>query len=71
MKWIQKLKCSVPFNFTYFGHKNLTVVRRLSEQAQLIECPDCHRRFAINHDVRVILPWEDVRSFYEDKRVWR
>ena len=62
---IQKIKCSIPFNFTFFGHKNVSVVRELSDQCQLIECKDCGKRFAINHSVRTILPWNSVSTFYE------
>ncbi|MFA6977106.1 MAG: hypothetical protein WC194_10365 [Mesotoga sp.] len=66
-KLIQKIKCSVPFSFTYFGHSSLTVVRQLSGQSQLIRCNDCGKFFAINHNVRVILPWECVRHFYSPR----
>lgn len=64
-KFIQKLKCSMPFSFNYFGHKNIVIVKRLSRQSELIKCTDCGRLFVINHDVRAILPWSCVRNFYE------
>lgn len=64
-KIIQKIRCSIPFSFDYFGHKNIEVVRTLSAQSQLIRCKDCGKLFAINHDVRVLLPWEDVKAHYE------
>ena len=65
-KFIQKIKCSITFSLTYFGHKNVVVVRRLSPQSKLIKCVDCGKLFAMNDDVRVILPWEMVRDFYEE-----
>lgn len=63
---IQKIRCSIPFNLTYFGHKNVVVVRQLSPWSQLIKCRDCGKLFAINHDIRVVLPWESVRFFHEE-----
>ena len=65
-KIIQKIKCGMPFSFDYFGHKNVKVIRKLSFQSELIECKDCGKQYAINHDVRVVLPWGDVRSFYRE-----
>jgi hypothetical protein len=62
----RKLKCSIPFNLFYFPHDNIRIVGRLSSQSYLIECLDCGRRFGVNEDINAILPWECVRSFYED-----
>ena len=62
--FIQKIKCSMPFSLNHFWHKNVFVVRNLSDQSQLIQCRDCGKKFAINHDVEAILPWEDVEPFY-------
>ena len=64
-KIIQKIKCSMPFSFNYFWHKNVVVVRELSDQSQLIQCQDCGKLFAINHSARVVLPWESVKDHYE------
>lgn len=69
-RYIQKIKCSIPFNLTYFGHENMIVVKELSMQTQLIRCQDCGKLFAINHDVRTVLPWECVKEFYEMER-WK
>ncbi len=63
---IQKIRCSIPFGFSTFRHRNLKVIRKLSSQCELIQCLDCKRRFAINHSAEIVLPWEDVRSFYEE-----
>jgi len=64
-KIIQKIRCSLPFSLNRFWHKNIVVVRKLSDQSQLLRCQDCGKLFAINHNVRVILPWEDVKAHYE------
>jgi hypothetical protein len=64
-KIIQKIKCSMPFSPYHFWHNNVIVVRKLSDQSQLIQCQDCGRLFAINHGVMAVLPWEDVKSIYE------
>jgi len=62
---IQKLKCAMPFSFSYFLHKP-EIVRQLSPQSQLIKCQACGKLFAINHDVRVILPWESMKNHYKE-----
>jgi len=36
----------------------------LSMQSEQITC-SCGRKYAMNHSERIILPWEDVRQFYE------
>ena len=65
-RFIQKIRCSIPFNLTYFGHKKTISIKQLSQHVQLIKCLDCNKLFAINHDLQVVLPWEDVKSFYEE-----
>ena len=62
---IRKIKCSIPFSFDYFFHDNVYIERRLSSQTDLICCKDCGKRFAMNHSIKSILPWEDVKCFYE------
>jgi transcription elongation factor Elf1 len=64
-KLIQKIKCSMPFSLNHFWHENVVVVRNLSDQSQLIQCQDCGKLFAINHSVRVVLPWEKVKAYYD------
>jgi hypothetical protein len=57
---LRKLLC-------YLGqHKRYGVLCSLSDQADLIMCPDCKKRFAINYSVRVVLPWDgELEKFYE------
>lgn len=40
-------------------------VRWLSERSSLARC-SCGRQYAMNHDVGIILPWENVEHFYND-----
>jgi hypothetical protein len=44
-------------------HRRLTVLRALSQFADLVRC-SCGRLYAINHDVRAVLPWDEVKGFY-------
>lgn len=37
----------------------------VSGQSQYFRC-SCGREYAINHDVRCVLPWDSVRSLYVD-----
>lgn len=46
-------------------HKGSKNVRRLSAQSDYYECPNCDRRWAINHNVRGCLPYDVVREIYE------
>jgi hypothetical protein len=48
-------------------HKSLTVVRRVSAHTDLVRCDKCGREYGMNHDVRAILPWHEVRGFYENR----
>jgi hypothetical protein len=63
-KYIQKIKCWLSKPPLSFYHKNVVVIKKLSTQSDLIECRDCGAKMAINHSVRVILPWESVAHFY-------
>ena len=67
MGLLQKIKCSMPFSLNRFWHKNIVTVTKLSDHTQLIRCQDCGKLFAINHSVRVVLPWKSVKEFYELK----
>lgn len=40
------------------------IIEQLSRQSQKIECQYCHRQYGINHDFKVVLPWNDVKDFY-------
>ena len=62
---IQNFKCLLPFSFNYFYHKPVKIVRKLSDQTDLIECENCGKQFGMNHSARSILPWKDLKEFYE------
>lgn len=49
---IQKIKC-------WFNRHELWEVERLSFSSQKLYCSSCKNYFAINHDVRVFLPWDE------------
>lgn len=38
--------------------------KRASASSEYLRC-SCGREYGMNHDVRVILPWDDVRSIYQ------
>lgn len=42
------------------------VRRRVSAQSDYLKC-SCGREYGMNRDVRVILPWDDVKGFYHDR----
>jgi hypothetical protein len=37
---------------------------RLTEQSEKLTC-SCGRAYGINHDARVVLPWDSVHELYE------
>jgi hypothetical protein len=54
--------------FAWPWHK-LRVMENLSENCQRICCKRCGRQYAINHDVRVVLPWDnELEQFYREFR---
>ena len=65
-KLIQRIRCAIPFSPYSFHHKNIEIVRGLSRQSDLIRCVDCGREFAMNHSVKVILPFEYVKQFHHE-----
>ena len=68
-RFIQYIKCNwLPQPPIGFHHGECELVRRLSQQSELIRCKHCGRLFAINHDVRVVLPWHCVRNFYKEAK---
>ena len=67
-KWIQKIKCSLPFSPFHFWHKNIVVVKELSRQVDLIQCTDCGKKFAMNHRLEMILPYEDIKPLYYEMK---
>lgn len=46
-----------------FWHR-IVVKRRVSRDSDYLRC-SCGREYGINHGVRVVLPWDDVRNAYE------
>ncbi len=38
----------------------------LSAQSELYEC-SCGKRYAVNHDARQIMRWEDAEHFYRER----
>lgn len=62
---IQSLKC-------FFWKHDYEMDYKFSDNMQKIKCHHCNKKFAINHDLRAILPWdidfEDmVKLLHEDK----
>lgn len=49
----------------YFGHK-LYVIGRCGHATDHIRCDYCGKEWGMNHDVRAILPWEDVAAFHRE-----
>lgn len=47
----------------FFNKHKLLEVKRLSESSQKLYCFACKKYFAINHSVRIFLPWDN--SFEE------
>jgi hypothetical protein len=41
-------------------------LRTLSAQSDLCVCARCGRKWAVNYDVRAVLPWSTVRHFYQE-----
>ena len=47
------------------GHK-VELVQRFSGHAERVRCIYCCGDFAVNHDVRLMIPWdEEVQELYE------
>ena len=46
------------------GNHRLFVVGRCGLVTDHIACRDCRRQWGMNHDVRCMLPWSEVRGFH-------
>lgn len=46
----------------------LTAVERLSAATDRLVCDRCGRQYAVNHDVMAVLSWDEVESFYRDRK---
>ena len=59
MKPLTKIRCRLGW------HKRLDVIQRFGA-AEHIGCPDCGRRYAIHHGMKVCIPWDDeAKTMYE------
>lgn len=56
MRFLRKVMC------LFFGHKYV-LTQQLSKQSRRIACTRCHEMFAMNDDVRAVVPWD--ASFHE------
>ena len=53
----------------FFGHK-YKMVQKLSPQTRRVCCARCHKSFAMNDDVRSLLPWDyEFHNMYESHGV--
>lgn len=57
-KFLQYLKCKIPFSFHTFMHRPVYVVGKFNSYSRVIECGTCGKQFAMNDRVEVILPFE-------------
>lgn len=56
----KRLKC-------FPNRHRFIIYKKLSESSDKLYCNKCKRYFAINYDVRVILPWDiSFYKFYEE-----
>lgn len=56
MRWIQKIKCWIPFNLFWIGHK-LKIVKVIEPTGSwIVQCIHCERLFGMNHNTRTMLP---------------
>lgn len=44
------------------GRHRLFIIGRCAPWADHVGCKDCRRQWGMNHDMRCILPWDEVRS---------
>jgi hypothetical protein len=49
---------------THLPWHRFVIRKRVSASSEKITC-SCGRAYGMNHDVRAILPWEDVKSLYD------
>lgn len=63
------MRCAMPFSLTYFGHRNIFVELKLSDNVELVRCRDCGKEFVMNNLMRVILPYDgDIKEFYDRRK---
>lgn len=45
-------------------HRKMSVIRKMGFSWH-IKCDKCGCEYGINHDVRIVLPWREVKEFYQ------
>lgn len=56
------------------GKHRLFMVKKISEQAALVECNFCHKQWAMKMDGYCqgsMIPWVEAQFFYTDERIKR
>lgn len=51
-QWFRAIRCRM-------GDHRYSAIRQLSWTSQKLQCIHCNKLFVINHDLRVVLPWDD------------
>ena len=63
MKFLLRVVC------LFFGHKYV-LTQNLSEQSRRVACIRCGQMFAMNDDVRAVVPWDsEFHRLYESQGV--
>ena len=56
----------------FIGRHDLTMIKKLSDQAALCECDYCHDKWAvkmIGDCAGAFMPWVEAQFFYTDERI--
>ena len=63
MKFLLRVVC------LFFRHKYV-MTQNLSKQSRRVACTRCHQMFAMNDDVRAVVPWDsEFHRLYESQGV--
>lgn len=63
MKLLKKVIC------LFFGHRYV-LTQELSKYSRRIACTRCNEMFAMNDDVRAVVPWDaEFHKLYEDQGI--
>jgi len=50
----------------FFGIHKYVYLKKLSERSDLIECKLCKKKFCINYELKILLPWDkELEKFYK------
>lgn len=64
MKWLQQLVCALT-------RHDYVIEKRFTRYSRKIGCTRCGKQWAMNDDVRCILPWDaEFEAFYADERIF-